>query len=271
MALISESSALAAPNSIASLRAARSAGKLTWIWPLLFCFLRFPLLALGFVIADGLLRARGAANAGGAAQAFTRYDMPLLADSLCLAVLGWRLRREGFTFKNLLAPTWRRLWRDLGRSILILVPLAAFSALIVVGALLLSSSTNLEVNGPLINPFGLPWQVVISLLIIPVSSGITEELVYRGYALPRLAAFTGKQWQAIAITAFGFGLQHVAFLLVDWRLALVMGVAMTLVGAGFGLAYLAARQRLLPLILIHWQADFLALGLAPLVLWVVFK
>ena len=66
--------------------------------------------------------------------------------------------------------------------------------------------------------------------------------------------------------AVGFGLQHVAFSLVDWRLALIGGVSMALVGAAYGIFYFVARQRLLPLILVHWQADFLALGLAPLLL-----
>jgi membrane protease YdiL (CAAX protease family) len=185
--------------------------------------------------------------------------------------LGWRIRREGLTFKHLLLPTSQHLRRDLGRSVLILVPLAALSALILGGAVVLSPTANLQVSGPLINPLGLPWQVGISVLLIPLSSGVTEELVYRGYVLPRLVALTGKQWQANAIMAVGFGLQHVAFLLVDWHLALAMGVVMTIVGGGFGLAYLAIHQRLVPLILLHWQADLFALGIAPLVLWVVFK
>ena len=66
--------------------------------------------------------------------------------------------------------------------------------------------------------------------------------------------------------AVGFGLQHVAFSLVDWRLALIGGVSMLAVGVAYGIFYFLARQRLLPLMLLHWQADFVALGLAPLLL-----
>ncbi len=57
-----------------------------------------------------------------------------------------------------------------------------------------------------------------------------------------------------------------AFALVDWRLAVIGGISMMMLGVAYGIFYLVARQRLLPLMLVHWQADFVALGLAPLLL-----
>lgn len=259
------------PNSIACLSARRASGRLGWGWPLFFCVIRFPLLAAGFATALLAYHAAGSAHAGTLAQAFTRYDMPLLADVVCIGLLVWRTRREGLALRDLVRPTRRRLMGDLLRGVLILAPVACLVGVFNVLYAIFSASTALQGAGAaaLLNPLGTPWHVGITLLLIPITAGVTEELVYRGYALPRLEALTGKRWQAIAVTAAGFGLQHVAFALADWRLAVISAVSMTLVGGAYGAFYFVARQRLLPLMLLHWQADFVALGLAPLLLALV--
>jgi CAAX protease family protein len=256
------------PNTFASLTVARASGRLGWTWPLVFCVIRFPLLVAGFVVALWVFRSTDSAHAGELAQAFTRYNAPLLADIVCIGLLLWRVRREGMTLRDLVRPTRQHLVRDLVRGVLILVPVACIVSVFNVLYAILSPSSALQGVGAasLLNPLGATWHVVITLLIIPISSGITEELVYRGYALPWLRALTGRRWLAIAITALGFGLQHVAFALVDWRLALIGGISMVMVGVAYGIFYFVARQRLLPLMLVHWQADFVSLGLAPLLL-----
>ncbi len=256
------------PNSFEYLSIARASDRLGWTWPLVFCFVRFPLLAAGFAVAFWAYHLTDSAHAGDLAQAFTRYNMPLLADVVCIGLLIWRVRREGMTLRDLVRPTRQHLVRDLIRGVFILAPVACVVGVFIVLYAVLSSSTALRGvdAASILNPLGAPWHVVITLLIIPISSGVTEEMVYRGYALPRLQALTGRRWLAIGITALGFGLQHVAFALVDWRLAVIGGVSMVMVGVAYGMFYIAARQRLLPLILVHWQADFVALGLAPLLL-----
>lgn len=256
------------PNSVASLAARRASGKLGWRWPLFFCFVRFPLLGAGFAVALWVYRAAGDADAAVLAQAFTRYNTPLLADMICLGLLLWRLRREGLRLKDLVRPTRRRLARDLLLGVLILAPVAGVVGVVNVLYTLFSPATALRGAGvaAILNPLGTPWHVGITLLIIPITSGAIEELLYRGYALPRLETLTGRRWQAIVIMAAGFGLQHVAFSLADWRLAIIGGGSMLAVGVAYGVFYFAARQRLLPLMLLHWQADFVALGLVPLLL-----
>lgn len=259
------------PNSVAFLSARRASGRLGWGWPLFFCVIRFPLLAAGFAVALWAYHTAGSAHAGALAQTFTRYNLPLLADVVCIGLLVWRVRREGLTLRDLVRLTRRRLVGDLLRGVLILAPVACLVGVFNVLYAIFSPSTALQGAGvaALVNPLGTPWHVGITLLLIPITSGVTEELVYRGYALPRLEALTGKRWQAIAMTAAGFGLQHVAFALADWRLAVISAVSMTLVGAAYGVFYFVARGRLLPLMLLHWQADFVALGLAPLLLALV--
>ena len=256
------------PNSFGKLAVERAYGRLGWTWPLVFCVIRFPLLVTGFVVALWVYRSTDGAHARELAQAFTRYNAPLLADIVCIGLLMWRVRREGMRLRDLVRPTRQHLVRDLIRGVLILAPVACLVGVFNVIYAILSPSSALRGVGAasILNPLGVPWHVVITLLIIPISSGITEELVYRGYALPRLRALTGRRWLAIGITALGFGLQHVAFALVDWRLALIGGISMMMLGVVYGIFYIVARQRLLPLMLVHWQADFVALGLAPLLL-----
>lgn len=45
-------------------------------------------------------------------------------------------------------------------------------------------------------------------LFVGVTAGITEELLYRGYALERLEALTGSTWVASAVTAVVFVVVH---------------------------------------------------------------
>ena len=170
------------PNTVASLAATRASGELGWRWPLFFCFVRFPLLAAGFAVALWVYRAAGASPAAMLAQAFTRYDAPLLADMICLGLLVWRLRREGLTLKDLVRPTRRRLMRDLLLGVLILAPVAGVVGVFNVLYTLFSPATALRGAGvaSILNPLGTPWHVAITLLVIPITSGVTEELVYRG-------------------------------------------------------------------------------------------
>ena len=81
------------PNSFGKLAVERAYGRLGWTWPLVFCVIRFPLLVAGFVVALWVYRSTDGAHAGELAQAFTRYNMPLLADVVCIGLLLWRVRR----------------------------------------------------------------------------------------------------------------------------------------------------------------------------------
>jgi membrane protease YdiL (CAAX protease family) len=88
-----------------------------------------------------------------------------------------------------------------------------------------------------------------SLLVVPLTAGICEELVWRGYLLTRFEILMkGRVW-AILLQATLFGLWHASpFLPFS-----------VLVGAVAGYLYVRTR-RLLPLMLSHWLGD--AIGLA---------
>ena len=59
-----------------------------------------------------------------------------------------------------------------------------------------------------------------ALLLAAVTGGVVEETIYRGYAIERLAALTGRYWVAGILAALAFGLAHVpgwgAYAVVDF-------------------------------------------------------
>jgi hypothetical protein len=93
---------LSRANSVAALRTEHTAGRLRWNWPLVFCFIRFPLLAGCFALAYWAYDITGSEHASALAQAFTRYNAPLLADVIRIGLLLWRLCHEGLSLCSFL-------------------------------------------------------------------------------------------------------------------------------------------------------------------------
>lgn len=55
-------------------------------------------------------------------------------------------------------------------------------------------------------------QVPLGLLITtPIVAGVTEEILYRGYAIERLAFLTGRRWLAGLIAGAAFLVAHAAW------------------------------------------------------------
>jgi len=71
-----------------------------------------------------------------------------------------------------------------------------------------------------------PWFRVF----IAVTSGGVEELLYRGYAIERLAALCGRRWVGAAAATVAFALAHVPYWGVRFALAadLPFGIVMTI-------------------------------------------
>lgn len=262
------------PNSAEKVQTRAQEGKVSWSWPLLMIFIRFPLLVIGFLLVLAICIASGQSHAVDVAMAVTRYNLTLVADIVCLFLLGWLSRRESIRLRDLFCFTRKHLIRDLLVNICLFMLMYIVVAGLYIGALFLTFGPTLfqsmallqALGGTSINPLGLPTHLLISLLILPISSGVTEELVYRGYAQPRLQALTGKKWLAVLLMALGFGVQHIAFALTNWQLALAAFLATFATGIIFGLLYLVVRQRLFSLVFLHWQSDLISLGIAPLLL-----
>jgi membrane protease YdiL (CAAX protease family) len=67
-------------------------------------------------------------------------------------------------------------------------------------------------------------------IIVGVTGGAVEEVLYRGYAIERLAMITGRRWLGGSIAAVAFGLAHVPAWGVGFAMGadLPFGIVMTL-------------------------------------------
>jgi hypothetical protein len=62
------------------------------------------------------------------------------------------------------------------------------------------------------------WAVYLSVLVFPLTQGVTELPTYFGYVMPRFKAQGMQKWLAISLPALMLGLQHIAVpLLFDMR------------------------------------------------------
>ena len=96
-------------------------------------------------------------------------------------------------------------------------------------------------------------------LIVAVWAGLTEELIYRGMLISALRrskfnlSTRRKDSLAIVVSALIFGIGHVPF----WGVP--MSLAVTGVGVGFGVAYIATGELLVPVILYHIGFDLISI------------
>ena len=82
-------------------------------------------------------------------------------------------------------------------------------------------------------------------VVVGLTAGIVEEIFYRGYAIERLATFTGRAWLGGLISAVIFGLSHIP----EWGLGFALAADLP-----FGLlmtAFYLWRRDLLANILAH--------------------
>ncbi|MDD2768606.1 MAG: type II CAAX endopeptidase family protein [Methylococcus sp.] len=101
---------------------------------------------------------------------------------------------------------------------------------------------------------GLPvWYLVLAVII----GGVAEEILYRGYAIERIADLTGSLWLAVTVPVAVFAIAHVP----TWG----RGVALTtLVSGGIFAAFYLWQRDLTACIVAHVVTDFagIVVGLA---------
>ncbi len=175
-----------------------------------------------------------------------------LIDAGCLALL-WRLtRREGIGVLDLVGFERARL----GRDVLLGLALIPVSLVFILGGIF---AAGWLVYGTLTPPYlyePLPlWAALYGVLVWPFIWGLTEQMTYNGYLLPRFQVVCRSTALAVALVAFSWSFQHVVMPLTFdakfWAFRLLSPVPFTIFAT---LLYLRLR-RLLPLAIAHALMD----------------
>jgi membrane protease YdiL (CAAX protease family) len=191
-------------NSYEALLRRRDAGTLTWRGPALMLFAR----AACAVGAQALVAAVFALRSSPTPWHDAEPWLPVygtLIDAGCLALL-WRLtRREGIRLFDLVGFERTRLVRDvlLGLALIPVSLVFILGGTYAAGWLLYGTPSQPYFFGPLPLP-----AAVYGVLVWPFIWGLTEQMTYNGYLLPRFQVVCRSTSLAIAIVAFVWALQH---------------------------------------------------------------
>lgn len=181
-------------------------------------------------------------------------DIPLgqvtFALYVLIAVMEWslaisvirRLRRAGGSAMDLIAPhgnPWRFRWLP---AVLVFIGLNAIMAVFMA---ILSAVAGF----PYYEGLHL-WQRLLFVIIIPLTAGFCEELIWRGYIITRLEARGRGRWAAILLSAVAFALIHGTP--IHWVFTLMMGIV-----AGY---YYTRERNLVPLMITHAVIDLWSFG-----------
>jgi membrane protease YdiL (CAAX protease family) len=177
-----------------------------------------------------------------------------LTDLGCLALLVWLTRRERLRIRELLGLSRAGLLRQLRSGfwyVLAFVPVIAVSSLV---ARLFYGDQMVPQVSAIHTP---AWASFYSIAIWPIIWGFTEELVYLGYLLPRLQAWTGKTLLSGVIVVAMWGLQHsVIPFIADQRYQAGRVLGALIVVGGMTAIFMLGRRRLISAMTVHYVADF---------------
>jgi membrane protease YdiL (CAAX protease family) len=180
-----------------------------------------------------------------------------VVDFGCLLVIFLLLRKEKVRISDLLTFDKSKIGRDLliGLGIIMIV----FPLAIITGSVIASSAVygSLQPVLPPGNPMTrtLPiWAALYSKMFWWIISASTEELIYQGYALPRLQMFFGRTWPAVLWVGFGWALQHSFLPFINLKYAIFAFLLFFPLTIALQLIYLRVK-RLFPLIIGHWGMD----------------
>lgn len=216
---------------------------------------RTVLLALSAAISVAVAESMGVE----AREVFPWLNVVIVGvDLLTILVIALLLRADGREVRDLVG---RFRLADLPwAGIVMLAVFVAFIAGTFVGNLIVFGGPPPVPESGFVPPL---WLGIWTILIMPITVALAEELLYRGYAHEQLAARM-RPLVAVLIIAVFFGLQH-APLSASSPGEMVARVTATLfAGIAFGLLRLAVK-RLMPLIIGHWAFDVVGLGLPVLV------
>jgi len=239
------------PNSYEALLRRLDAGTLTWRGPALMLFAR----AACAVGAQALVAAVFALRSSPTPWHDAEPWLPVygtLIDAGCLALLWWLTRREGIRLLDLVGFERTGLARDvlLGLALIPVSLVFILGGTYAAGWLLYGTPSQPYFFGPLPLP-----AAVYGVLVWPFIWGLTEQMTYNGYLLPRFQVLCRSTSPAIAIVAFVWSLQHAFMpLTFDARFMAFRLVSAVPYAVFLTFVYLRLR-RLVPLAIAHALMD----------------
>lgn len=182
----------------------------------------------------------------------------VIADLVTLVVLTRLLRRRGARLRDLVG---RVSPKDLPVGLLVFV-------IVIVAFLIATFAGNLAVYHGAPPASGVAphiplWFAGWTLLIMPITIALAEELLYRGYLQPQFGARIGR-WPALIVVSAGFALQHAGLSALSADAVAARLITTFLGGLALGLLRIWLK-RIAPLIFAHWLLDALLLG-APMIM-----
>jgi hypothetical protein len=180
------------------------AGTLTWRGPALMLFARSVCAVAAQAVVATIFAFRSSPTPWHEAEPWLPVYGTLI-DAGCLALL-WRLtRREGIGLVDLVGFERGRLVRDalLGLALIPVSLAIILAGVSLAGWLVYGTHTLPYVFGPLPLPAAL-----YGVLVFPLIWGMTEQMTYNGYLVPRLQILSRSTGLAVALVAFSWSFQH---------------------------------------------------------------
>ena len=164
------------------------------------------LVVLLILLALSLMSARSQSVSGiGQSRSRIANYLTVAAVEWCMVAFIWLgIRLRGVRMRDLVGgawPDWRAILRDLGITILFLI-----AANLVLGllAFLLRASPNQAIRK--IFPQGATE--IVFYLMLALTAGICEEIIFRGYLQKQFSGITGSAALGLVIQAIVFGAAH---------------------------------------------------------------
>ncbi len=253
-------SVTASPNSQTEIRNRIADGRITWVGPLIMLSSR-TIIGLILTALVAAIFFRGSADPWAEAYPWWRVYTGLIG--LGSVPVYFLARREGISIPDLINVSRKGWQRD------VLIGLGLFLPFLMLGMGGIMTIVALFRYDLPAGVEHLPiWATVFIIVIWPIIWGVSEDVTYLGYSLPRVDSLTGgRKWLAVVIIWALLSIQHVFVPFTGLAWQVIAGWFIGLLPLAVFYCWLYWRlNRLLPIIVAHVLADIVSV-LMPLLLW----
>ena len=239
------------PNSRKALLRRQEAATLTWRGPALMLFARAAFAVGAQAVVAVIFFLRASPTPWHDAEPWLPVYGTLI-DAGCLALL-WRFtRREGIGLFDLVGFARARL----GRDVLLGVVLIPVSLVFILGGVYAAGWIMYGTLTPPLFLGGLPLPAALyGVLVWPFIWGLTEQMTYNGYLIPRFQVLFRSTSIAVAVVAFVWSMQHAFMPLTFDAKFMAFRLLASVPNTVFQTLLYLRFRRLLPLAIAHALMD----------------